>query len=171
MIHKKICMVGAFAAGKTSLVSRFVKSIYSDVYHSTVGVKIDKKIVNCKQQEVNLILWDIHGEDELQKLQMSYLRGVSGYFLVVDGTRRYTLDKAFSLQQRVENTVGKVPFIFLLNKSDLIEEWEIDDASIDNLLQKNWTVIKSSAKTGLGVEEAFFNLTEKMLEAIDALPP
>lgn len=170
MIQKKICMVGAFATGKTSLVSRFVKSIYSDVYHSTVGVKIDKKVVNIKSQTVNLILWDLHGEDEFQRVQMSYLRGASGYFLVVDGTRRYTLDKAFSLQQRVEDTIGKVPFVLILNKSDLSDEWEIDDTTIENISQKNWQVIKTSAKTNLGVEQAFLNLTEKMLEEIDALP-
>jgi hypothetical protein len=171
MIKKKICLVGAFATGKTSLVSRFVKSIYSDIYHSTVGVKIDKKVVKLKQQEVSLILWDIHGEDEFQRVQMSYLRGASGYLLVVDGTRRYTLDKAFSLQDRVENSIGQVPFILLLNKLDLTDDWEIDDATLDSILQKKWIVIKSSAKTGLGVEEAFQKLTEKMLEEIDALPP
>lgn len=171
MIQKKICMVGAFATGKTSLVSRFVKSIYSEVYHSTVGVKIDKKVINVKEQLVNLILWDLHGEDEFQRVQMSYLRGASGYFLVVDGTRRYTLDKAFSLQQRVESTVGKVPFVLILNKSDLNDEWEIDDVTIENIYQRNWQVIKTSAKTGLGVEQAFLNLTENMLEEINAFPP
>lgn len=171
MIQKKICMVGAFATGKTSLVSRFVKSIYSEAYHSTVGVKIDKKVVKFREKEVNLILWDLHGEDEFQKVQISYLRGASGYFLVVDGTRRHTLDKAFSLQQRVEETIGKVPFILILNKFDLADEWEIDDVPIEKISQRNWTVIRSSAKTGLGVEQAFLNLTEKMLEDIDALPP
>lgn len=164
MIQKKICMVGAFATGKTSLVARFVKSIYSDVYHTTVGVKIDKKSVKIAEQEVNLILWDIHGEDEFQKVRMSYLRGSSGYFLVVDGSRRHTLDKAFTLQQRVEDTIGKVPFILILNKADLVEEWEIDDAAMTEISQKNWIVIKGSAKTGLGVEEAFLTLARKMLE-------
>jgi small GTP-binding protein len=171
MIQKKICMVGAFATGKTSLVSQFVKSIYSEVYHSTVGVKIDKKLVKIADRAVNLILWDIHGEDEFQKVQMSYLRGTSGYILVVDGTRRYTLDKAFSLQQRVEETVGEVPFVLLLNKADLSEDWEIEDRTVDLLLQKNWTVIKTSAKTGMGIEEAFVKLTKQMLEALDVSPP
>lgn len=164
MIQKKICMVGAFATGKTSLVARFVKSIYSDIYHTTVGVKIDKTSVKIGDQELNLILWDLHGEDEFQKVRMSYLRGSSGYFLVVDGTRRYTLDKAFFLQQRVEETIGTVPFILILNKSDLSNEWEIDDAAMNQLSQKSWIVIKGSAKTGLGVEEAFTTLAEKMLE-------
>lgn len=164
MIQKKICMVGAFATGKTSLVARFVKSIYSDIYQTTVGVKIDKKSVKLKDQEVNLILWDLHGEDEFQKVRMSYLRGSSGYFLVVDGTRRYTLERAFFLQQRVEDTIGKVPFILILNKSDITNEWEIDDAAMDELKNRCWTVIKGSAKTGLGVEQAFTLLVEKMLE-------
>ncbi|MDV2990776.1 MAG: hypothetical protein N4J56_000430 [Chroococcidiopsis sp. SAG 2025] len=171
MIQKKICMVGAFATGKTSLVSQFVKSIYSEIYHSTVGVKIDKKLVKIAEREVNLILWDIHGEDEFQKLQMSYLRGASGYLLVVDGTRRYTLDKALSLQQRVEETLGKVPFILVLNKSDLTADWEIEDSVVDSLLQKNWTAIETSAKTATGVEEAFAKLTQQMLEAMDVSPP
>ena len=164
MIQKKICMVGAFATGKTSLVARFVKSIFSDIYQTTVGVKIDKKLVKFKNYELNLILWDIHGEDEFQKVRMSYMRGASGYFLVVDGTRRYTLEQAFFLQQRVEDTIGKVPFILILNKADLTKEWEIDDAAMEELSKKNWTVIKGSAKTGLGVEESFINLAEKMLE-------
>ncbi len=164
MIQKKICIVGASATGKTSLLTRFVKSISSDIYRSTVGVKIDKKIVKVGEHELNLILWDIHGEDEFQKMQMSYVRGSAGYLLIVDRTRRKTLDQAFILQQRVEKTIGKVPFILIFNKSELIDKWEIDDATVDKLSPKNWTVIKGSAKTGLGVEEAFLTLAEKMLE-------
>jgi hypothetical protein len=165
MIQKKMCMVGAFATGKTSLVARFVKSIYSDTYQTTVGVKIDKKSLNVGEQELNLILWDLHGEDEFQKVRMSYLRGSSGYFLVVDGTRRTTLDKAFTLQKRVEDTIGTVPFILVLNKWDLAEEWDIDDTAMDEIVERGWLVIKSSAKTGLGVEEAFLTIAKKMMEA------
>jgi hypothetical protein len=165
MIQKKMCMVGAFATGKTSLVARFVKSIYSDIYQTTVGVKIDKKSLNVGEQELNLILWDLHGEDEFQKVRMSYLRGSSGYFLVVDGTRRTTLDKAFTLQKRVEDTIGTVPFILVLNKWDLAEEWDIDDTAMDEIVERGWLVIKSSAKTGLGVEEAFLTIAKKMMEA------
>lgn len=155
-------MIGAFATGKTSLVSRFVKGIYSDSYHTTVGVKIDRKLIKVKQ-ELKLILWDLYGEDDFQKVWTSYLRGSSGYILVVDRTRRYTLDKAISLQQRVEETIGKVPFIIMLNKSDLTDEWEIDEAAINELSQRNWTIVNGSAKTGLGVEESFLSLAEKML--------
>jgi hypothetical protein len=164
MIQKKICMVGAFATGKTSLVARFVKSIYSESYHTTVGVKIDKKSLKLADKDVNLILWDIQGEDEFQKLRLSYLRGLSGYLLVVDGTRRATLEKALAIQQTVEDTVGTVPFILILNKSDLTDEWEIDATAVGEISKRGWTVIQGSAKTGLGVEEAFLTLAKQMIE-------
>ncbi|MDM9381734.1 Rab family GTPase [Chlorogloeopsis sp. ULAP01] len=164
MLQKKICMVGAFATGKTSLVSRFVYSIFSEKYQTTVGVKIDKKLINIQDKNINFILWDLYGEDEFQKIKISYLRGSSGYLLVVDGTRKDTLEKALYLQKRVEDAIGKVPFILVLNKWDLTHEWEITDTEIEKILQKGWNVIKTSAKTGLGVEEAFQNLAHKILE-------
>lgn len=163
MIQKKICMIGAFAVGKTSLVSRFVKSIFSEKYLTTVGVKIDKKLLNIGAQEMTLILWDLAGEDEFLQLRMSYLRGSAGYFLVADGTRRATLDKAMELQQRAENEIGRAPFILLINKADLKSEWEIQDWEIAALTEKGWAVLETSAKTGANVEEAFQSIGEKMV--------
>lgn len=157
-------MIGEFATGKTSLVSQFVHSIFSEKYQTTVGVKIDKKEIEINNKKVNLILWDLHGEDEFQKLRLSYLRGSSGFLLVADGTRSHTLRKAVDLKERVEKEVGKIPFILMLNKWDLQEEWEIEESEVNKLLANAWTVIKSSAKSGLGVEEAFQTLTLKILE-------
>ena len=157
-------MVGAFATGKTSLVAQFIHSIFSEKYHTTIGVKISKKIVTIEKKDLNLILWDLHGEDEFQKVRMSYLRGSSGYLLVVDGTRHDTLEKAFDLQKRVEETIGRVPFILVLNKSDLTDEWEIETVEVEELLQSHWNVIQTSAKTGMGVEDIFQTLTKKILE-------
>ena len=163
MIQKKICMLGSFAVGKTSLVRRFVESIYSEVYHTTVGVKIDKKLVRHNDTVVTLMLWDLYGEDEFQKLRWSYLRGAAGYLLVADGTRRNTLEKAFALEQRVREEVGEIPFIFVVNKADLFQDWELDPAMEAQLSARNWPVLRSSAKTGENVEEAFSQLTGKML--------
>jgi small GTP-binding protein len=164
MIKKKVCMLGAFAAGKTSLVQRFVKSMFSEKYLTTVGVKIDKKLLWFDNQEIELLLWDIHGEDEFQEVRTSYLRGAAGYFLVVDGTRAATLDTAYILRKRVEETVGKVPSVLLFNKVDLVDTWEIEDSVFEDLSRRNWPYLKTSAKTGEGVEEAFQTLAKKMLE-------
>ena len=163
MMKKKICMLGAFSVGKTSLVQRFVQSIFSDKYLTTVGVKIDKKMLAADGLDVELLLWDIYGEDEFQKVKTSYLRGASGYFLVVDGTRKNTLDTAFILRDRTEDAAGKIPFIILFNKADIQNEWEITEDAVGKLSEQGITVMKTSAKTGQGVEEAFLSLTRKML--------
>ena len=113
---------------------------------------------------MSLMLWDLHGEDDFQKLRMSYLRGASGYILVVDGTRQATLDKIFPLQQRAEEAIGKVPFIVILNKADLTDQWELDGNTADRLADRGWPVVTGSAKTGQGVEEAFLALTGRMLK-------
>ena len=163
MLQKKICMLGSFSVGKTSLVRRFVESIFSDAYQTSIGVKIDKKVVRAGNEDVTLVLWDIHGEDVYQKIRMSYLRGMSGYLLVVDGTRRQTLDDALALNERVIQEAGKVPAVLVLNKSDLTEKWEIDAARESELTAAGWTMLRTSAKTGASVEEVFSKLTTAML--------
>jgi small GTP-binding protein len=164
MVQKKVCMLGAFAVGKTSLVTRFVDSSFSERYHTTIGVRIEKKALQLGGKEWHLIIWDLAGEDEFLQIRSSYLRGCSGYLLVADGTRRTTLDAAVNMQQRVRDTIGDVPFVFMLNKSDLADEWEIAERTIDALSRRGWTWLKASAKTGAGVEEAFLTLVGKMME-------
>ncbi len=164
MLQKKICMLGASAVGKTSLVARYVQGIFSEKYLTTVGVKIDKKPVNVGGVDVLLMLWDMQGEDRFQKVQMSYLRGAAGYFLVADGTRRDTLDRALILQKEAEATAGAVPFVLLLNKSDLEDEWDIEDAALAELTASGWTVLRSSALSGLNVDEAFQLLAQRTTE-------
>ena len=163
ILQKKVCMLGAYAVGKTSLVSRFVRSIFSDKYQTTVGVKIDKKTVRLGDQELSLILWDLAGEDEYIQVRMSYLRGSAGYLLVADGMRRATLDTAIELQQRAEAEIGELPFILLINKLDVIDDWEIKESDIASLSSSGWRVVATSAKTGVGVQETFLALGQKTL--------
>ena len=163
MIEKKICMLGASGVGKTSLVSRFVSSIFSEKYHTTIGVKVDKKSVTVDDTLVTMLLWDIYGQDEFQTVRSSYLRGASGYLLVADGTRQLTLDTARQLQTTAEQVMGRVPFLLVLNKSDLAGEWRVDDKALWRLAESGWSVVKTSAKTGDGVEDAFLKLTKKLV--------
>lgn len=165
MIQKKICMIGTSGVGKTSLVAKFVHSMFSDKYLTTVGVKIDKKTVSVDGTEVMLMIWDLAGDDDYQRLQMSYLRGTSGYLLVADGTRQVTLDQAIEIQGRVAEAAGPLPFLLALNKADLAAHWEIDDARMDGLATRGWRSFKTSAKEGAGVEEAFVELGRMMTQS------
>jgi small GTP-binding protein len=165
MLQKKICMLGSFSVGKTSLVRRFVESIFDETYHTTIGVKVDKKVVSVNRDEVTLVLWDIHGEDVFQKMRMTYLRGMSGYLMVVDPTRRQTFQDAVALQARVQEAMGPIPWILVLNKCDRIAEWEIDPERIGASEGSRQDVIQTSAKTGEGVEQAFSRLAQAVLHS------
>jgi len=162
VIQKKICMVGADGVGKTSLVRRYVESVFSERYHSTLGVKVDKKVVKTGGREVSLILWDLAGMNQLSSGPGSYLRGASGYLLVIDGTRHATLEVAVGLQSDVQRELGDVPFLVLLNKADLSAQWQLGDGDRE-LADRGWTWQQTSAKLGDGVEGAFLRLAEQML--------
>lgn len=164
MIQKKICMLGGFAVGKTSLVRRFVSNVFSDHYQTTIGVTVEKKRVVVADQEVTLLLWDLYGEDEFQHVRDSYLRGSSGYILVMDGTRRATMETALALQQTAANMMGQVPFVSIINKADVRSEWEIDERAIAQLQARGWTVFLGSAKLGQGVDELFLNLATQIVQ-------
>ena len=140
-----------------------MKSIFLEKYHTTVGVKVDKKVLPINGSEVTLMIWDLAGDDRFGSLQLSYLRGSAGCLLVADGTRRSTLDTAVSLRDRIVEIVGEIPFLLLLNKTDLQAEWEITDADLDPLAASGWKILRTSARTGDGVESAFHQLAESML--------
>lgn len=158
-------MLGGFSVGKTSLVKRYVESVFSEAYLTTVGVKIDKKTMDLDGRAVSLILWDVAGEDDISTIRMSYLRGCAGYVLVADGTRPSTLEVALSLRERVEADLGRLPFVLLLNKNDLQEQWAFGSAELDDLRQAGWSVRSSSARTGEGVEDSFRELAIRVTAA------
>lgn len=160
--QKKICMLGGFSVGKTSLVKRYVESVFSETYLTTVGVKIDKKTVTLGDKTVHLILWDLAGEDDMASLRMSYMRGSAGYVLVADGTRSATLEVALALRKRVEAEYGPLPFALLINKNDLREQWTVTDDDLEKLRGDGWWVRTSSARTGEGVEDAFADLAARV---------
>jgi small GTP-binding protein len=168
MLKKKICLLGSYGVGKTSLVARFVHSLFADKYHTTVGVKIDKKVLSVGERELTLMLWDMAGEEDNAPLKLNQVKDAAGYLLVADGLRAKTLDIAVSIQSRVEQEIGVRPFLLLLNKADEHENWEIQESAWLDLEQRNWHVLKTSAKSGLHVEDAFLALATAILKEQDA---
>jgi len=157
-MQKKICLLGTFAVGKSSLTERFVKSLFSERYRTTVGVRIQKRTVELDERNVDLIIWDLAGEDEFLSLRTAYLRGSSGYVLVADGTRRETLNKVLEMKKRADLALGGVPFVLMVNKMDRRDDWAVTDAELDDLTRKGWPVFRTSAKTGEGVNDGFTRL-------------
>ncbi len=163
MISKKIAMLGMYAVGKTSLVRRFVSGTFEEKYLTTIGVKIDQTKLAIQEQDVTLVLWDIAGAEDYFTVPPYYIKGSDGYLLVIDGTRLESLDRGLDLVAQVESQLGKVPFIAMLNKSDLTDQWQLQDEHIAKLTAHGCEIIRSSALTGEGVEMAFHTLAEQLV--------
>lgn len=164
-ITRKICVVGDFAVGKTSVIERFVNNHFSDKYLTTVGVKIDTKEISLLEQglSIKLILWDVAGAEEFGSREIAYLRGAAGVVFVVDGTRLATLSSVQGLQEQIQGLYGRRPSVLLLNKSDLAGMWQIDGDRIEPLRNDFDEIYKTSAKTGDQVEVALTKLAERIV--------
>lgn len=161
-ITSKICIVGDFAVGKTSLVERFVNNHFSDKYLTTVGVKIDTREISLTEPEVliKLVIWDVAGAEEFGSREIAYLRGAAGMVFVVDGTRAKTLDSAMSLKAQIQELYGERPSVLLLNKSDLAGQWQVEPGKLESPEVEFNEIFKTSAKTGDEVEAALTTLAE-----------
>lgn len=164
VIRKKVCLLGSFSVGKTSLVQRFVKGVFNEKYLTTLGVKIDKKKITINEIEMEFVIWDLAGEDDFMTVRQSYLRGTSAYLLVVDGTRNETLETALLLHQRMQKENKFLPFVLLINKSDLKAQWDLNVQKIKELKESGWNILETSAKDNEGVEESFQILAMALLE-------
>ncbi len=120
-------------------------------------------MVRVEEEDLTLMMWDLFGEDDFQKLRLSYFRGASGLLVVADGTRRATVDAALRLHEKVVTPPAKIPSVLVLNKSDLAEDWQVTPKVEEDLARRGWKPIRSSTKTGAGVEEAFHALGKAML--------
>ncbi len=160
-VAKKICLVGEFGVGKTSLISQYVHQTFSEKYFTTIGVKIDSKAVLVGQIYVRLVIWDLAGKSAFTHVDHAYLRGASGYMMVCDGTRKETLTSALTLQDQIKMLFGENPFVMLVNKADLMDDWEIDKQQLSQIRDP---ILNTSARTGSSVEEAFMLMANRLMD-------
>jgi small GTP-binding protein len=157
---KKVVLVGHFGVGKSSLMRRFVQDTFSDSYIVTIGVHILKKEIKINDLDLTLIIWDIEGKDDIQKVRSSYLLGTSGFIYVIDPTRPQTFERFSDEMEFIKTNYPNSKLVSVANKTDLIdlEEFKI------LLAEKNMSIdYFASAKTGAEVENVFQTLGIKML--------
>ena len=133
-----------------------------DSYHSTLGVKVDRKKLNIEGCEVTMLLWDMHGETEGLEVPDHYLRGALGSLAVIDATRPDTAQKALDLHARVAKNSPQVSQLVLANKLDLDPDWEALHAATGLDADQ---VVRTSALTGEGVEAAFGRVATSIWQA------
>ena len=171
MYNKKVCILGAGGVGKSSLIQRFLSGVFDEACQTNVGAKIDKIVVDVDRDKVQLMLWDIQGEDRVSPGFLNYLKGASAIIYVVDGTRLETLVTAMEYRQETEKYFGCArPSMMLFNKSDLAKQWEISSVMISDVETVGLFAMLTSCLEGSGVHTAF-NLITRIMMGKTALMP
>ena len=166
LIQKKICLLGDFSVGKTSLTERYVYNRFSERYLSTIGVKISKKSLAIAQDStLNMLIWDLAGSEEFSGVQSIYLQGTQGAIFVCDLTRPETLSSLKKYHEQLEAISPGIPIVVAGNKVDLEDMQEITFAALKEQVRDFNTVaiIMTSAKTGKDVEKAFEELAKHLV--------
>jgi small GTP-binding protein len=176
IISKKVCLLGDFAVGKTSLIRRFVYSSFEDKYISTIGVKVSRKTVTMplgdEIVQLAMMLWDLAGREEFDRVRHSYLRGAAGAVLVCDLTRPATLEglSAYVEELSVINPAARL--VLAANKSDLLDQFSsatraclLPEQVAEVAVSLGVLCFFTSAKSGENVEELFRELAGLLLKA------
>ncbi|MDF5723409.1 MAG: GTP-binding protein [Rhizonema sp. PD37] len=172
-VCQKICLVGDFGVGKTSLVRRFVDRQFSDKYLSNVGVKISQKSVELAKspqetQAVKLIIWDIEGSNKFKTTALNYFKGAKGALIVGDVTRQETLASLSNSMEKFLNINPNSYIVIALNKADLIEDEYLETLRKLYLFSEQTYVLATyltSARNGNNVDEIFKSLTHKLMQS------
>ncbi len=163
-ISKKICLLGDESVGKSSISTRFADDQFSDKYKATIGVKLFQKVINTnKDDEVNLIVWDIQGGKELISSPQQYYRGAHGLIFVCDISNNESIENINYYYSIVKKKYPTAKKILLLNKSDLTEYSSSAQHAAQKYKDMFDNIINTSAKTGLGVVEAFKLLAQEFM--------
>jgi small GTP-binding protein len=191
VISKKICMVGDYGVGKTSLVRQFLDRQFSDHYLSTIGVKISRKLLSAAQTagqiagqmtgqtsgsgasqylllqtDLQLMIWDVEGQTQFQAITPHYLEGSMGAVIVADLSRPDTIDHIQGhLDLLAAVNTHTLPCAIALNKVDTLTQTPMISGPIAELYAHPQVVAlyQTSAKTGVGVDDLFIKLGKELL--------
>ncbi|MFX0106521.1 MAG: Rab family GTPase, partial [Candidatus Hodarchaeota archaeon] len=156
--------------GKTSLIVRFVKNLFKESYHSTVGVEISKKTIEiAKNTKINFAIWDIGGQiTQMSPYRKRFYEGANAAFIVIDRTKQDSLDSIQKWYNEITRFIGKkINVIIVGNKSDLEDEIVISEEEIKKVANlNNFHYILTSAKTGENVNDSFLYIAYRFLVSI-----
>eukprot|EP00730_Choanoeca_flexa_P015707 TRINITY_DN7274_c0_g1_i1.p1 TRINITY_DN7274_c0_g1~~TRINITY_DN7274_c0_g1_i1.p1 ORF type:complete len:178 (+),score=46.18 TRINITY_DN7274_c0_g1_i1:94-627(+) len=130
----KVLVVGDIGTGKTSIIKRYVHSMFSSHYKATIGVDFALKVINLDEDTVvRLQLWDIAGQERFGNMTRVYYKEAVGAFIVFDVTRVSTFEAVQKWKADIDNKVflpdgSKIPVVLLANKCDLAKEGLVKNA-------------------------------------------
>lgn len=162
----KLLLIGDSGVGKSSLLLRFTDDLFEEL-SPTIGVDFKVKVLTVNRKKVKLTIWDTAGQERFRTLTASYYRGAHGIILVYDVSRRETFDNLKEVWLReveMYSGGGKVVKMLIANKVDM-ETRAVSKQEGQELARSLGTIFfECSAKTKVGVQNAFEELNLKILD-------
>jgi small GTP-binding protein len=167
---KKICLLGTFAVGKTSMVERFVYSRFDERYLTTIGVRVSQKLLppmtapgNPDSVQYKLLIWDIAAMDRFDSVVENYYRGAAGALAVGDLTRPDSFSQLEELCVRFRSVNPEAALVMVANKVDLQPPDDDINKAVDQLTAVYGPpAFTTSAKSGENVDASFLELARKI---------
>jgi small GTP-binding protein len=163
MINRKVILTGSFGVGKTSLFNQFIYQKFDDKYLTTIGVKVNNKIVETNNLKVSMMVWDIAGEVSQDKVPVSYFLGASGIIYVMDLSRPLTFANLETDIQFLRDVAPNGDILIIANKVDLVTPDQL--ATIAQDIPLAWDYV-TSAKTGENVDALFIDMANRLLDQV-----
>ncbi|KAN0038535.1 hypothetical protein ACTA71_000714 [Dictyostelium dimigraforme] len=162
----KVLLIGDSDVGKTSIVKRFSDDTFDEDLLCTIGVEFKMKEVKVDGKKVDLCIWDTAGQEKFRALISSYYRGAHGIILTYDVTKRESFDNLNYWLNEVENFANRSNLVKLLvgNKIDKENREVTREEGAEFAKKKAMLFIECSAKSKIGIQQAFEELAQKIIE-------
>ncbi|HME51092.1 MAG TPA: Rab family GTPase [Candidatus Lokiarchaeia archaeon] len=165
----KICVLGDGSVGKTSLVTYYTQRSFKEFYLPTIGANFSIKEVDLDDKShVKAYIWDIAGQTKFASIRkMFYEKAVASIF-VFDVTNRKSFDGIDAWKADLVESLGaEFPCALVANKTDLEDTRVISsEEGFEKASDLGMSYFETSAKTGVGVDDAFMNLFLLILDRI-----
>ena len=158
-----LILVGESTVGKTSIMRSFIGEEFSESSLSSIGIEVYTKNIQINEEVCSIKIWDTCGQERLRALSANYYKKADGVILVYDIT---SIDSFNNIEYWL-NSINyyckrEIPIIIIGNKIDLGNK--IDEDTLNNFINEhsNISMFNTSAKTGKGINEAFYYIAEEI---------
>jgi len=166
-IAVKVVIVGNGAVGKSSMIQKYCKGIFTAEYKKTIGVDFLEKRICVNGEDVRMMLWDTAGQEEFDCITRAYYRGAQACVLAFSCVDRESFKQVARWKRKVEEECGNIPMVMVMTKMDLLYKAAMDSFEVEKMSRNlGLPLIKTSVKENLNVSKVFYQLATQHLSSV-----